>query len=382
MPSANDLVKRKDLPKVKNYPLVYYWCPKCTLLQQLNLIESEKLFRNYYTYMTGVNRQTVELFTEEARMLKNKIRNKDLAIVIASNDGTEVKLIRDIAGFRRVVGVEPAKNIAKIANERGLTTINEFFTYKLSNRIIKEYGKADLIVANNVFAHIPYPTDMLAGMKNLIKPSGLIEIEVHWLRDMVKDLQIDILYAEHYYEWSLRAMQTISRRYGLKVVNAEHLPKQQGGSIRFWLALRGKETNRLSHLEKAAGVYSIKTIKRLQERSDARKGKLVALINKLKEKDKVICIWSVPAKIATVLNFCNITNKEITCAYEVAPTKIGRFIPKSNIEIKDEKHIATDMPDYLIVGAWNYMDFAKKSLGWYIKKGGKLIDPLTCKILP
>jgi len=329
--------------------------------------------------MTGVNKQTIELYTEEAKMLGKlfKQANKGFAVVLASNDGTEIRLIKEIAGFKKVIGVDPATNLAKIANSKGLTTINDFFTYKLSKDIIKKWGQADLIVANNVYAHIPDPADMLEGMKNLLKPTGLIEIEVHWLRNLVKELQIDILYSEHYYEWTLKAMQINAHIHGMKVVRAEYLPRQQGGSIRFWLAKSGYEAHALNRIEAINGLYSIKTMKDLQKRADERKRRLVRLIKKLKREGKIVGVWSVPAKIVTILNFCNLTNNEISFAYEVAPTKIGRYIPKANILIKDEKEILKDMPDYLLIGAWNYMGVARKVLAPYVAKGGKLINPLV-----
>ena len=380
MPSANDLIYKNKFKKIKSYPLNYYWCSDCSLVQQLKLVERQKLFSDY-TYMTGVNKQTVDLYKKEAIMLKKKFSNRKFAIVIASNDGTEINLIKNIAKFDKVIGVEPAKNMAKIANAQNLETINDFFTYKLSKKILNKYGKADLIVANNVFAHIPNPKDMLKGMKTLLSPSGMIEIEVHWLKYLVDELQIDILYAEHYYEWTLKAMTKIATKSGLKVISSEPLPNQQGGSIRFWLGLKGKENHKIMAEEEKAGLYSIKKMKNLQRRADKKKYIFRSMIQKIKSKGKRIGIWSVPAKIVTILNFCNITGKDIDYAYEVAPTKINKYIPKANILIKDEKSIIKDMPDYLIIGAWNYIDFAQKSLSAYTKKGGKLINPLTCRLL-
>ena len=385
MPSANDLVGKSELKKVKSYPLIYYWCKSCSLLQQRTLIEREKLFGNNYAYMTGVNKETVNLYTEEAKMLGKKIKIKDFAVVIASNDGTEIGLIKKFARFKKVIGIEPAKNVAKFAIDHKLPTINDFFSYSLSEKISKKYGKADLIVANNVFAHIPDPDDVLEGMRNLIKPSGLIEIEVHWFKFLAEKLQIDILYAEHYYEWTLKAMQCISRKHGLMVVEAESLPEQQGGSIRFWLSKSSAETKStlevIKNEEAKAGIYSLNKIKKLQGQANARKIKFIKLISKLNRQNKKIAIWSVPAKIVTLINFCDLSHKEIPFAYEVAPTKIDRVIPKANIMIKSEAEIAKDMPNYLIIGAWNYLDFAKKKLGWYLKAGGKLINPLTSEVI-
>ena len=386
VPSANNLVKKASIKLVKSYPLNYYWCKECGLLQQVKLVDSKKLFRKYYVYITGASKNTVNLFRKEAELLKRSIKNKDLAYVIASNDGTEIKLIKNIAGFKEVIGIEPAINIAKYANKLGLKTVNDFFTWDLSNKLLKKYGKADLIVANNVFAHIPYPRDMLNGMKNLLKEDGVIEIEVHWLKSLVESLQIDILYAEHYYEWSIKAMVSIAHICGLELVSAESLPTQQGGSIRFWLKLSGKQVglNELISKEREIGVYNQDIMLNLQNLAEGRKIHLISIINDIKKQNKTIGIWSVPAKIVTILNFCGLTNRDIDCAFDIAKTKINRYIPKANILIKDKKVAlknVSKLPDYLIIVAWNYIDENKKELKEYLRRGGKLINPLSYEII-
>jgi hypothetical protein len=217
-----------------------------------------------------------------------------------------------------------------------------------------------------------------------LKDDGTITIAVHWLYDMVTKFEIDILYAEHYYEWTYKAMSLLTSQLNLIIVKVEHIPEQQGGSIRFWIRKNGKQDdtiNKIIKMEKDADLYELRTIEKLQLDANKKRDSLRNIIEKIKNDKKKISIWSVPAKIATILNFCRITCKDIDYAYEVAETKIGRYIPGANILIKDEKELSKDMPDYLIVGAWNYIDFAKKNLEWYVKKGGKLINPLTCDII-
>ena len=383
MPNSNSLVKKQDLSKVKSWPLRYYWCTRCGLFQQLDLIEDRALFRNNYTYQTRINTPAIKHFGELASIISKRSQQKDLAIVIGSNDGTEIDILKK-AGFKKVFGVEPAKNIAKIANDSGIKTINNFFTFNLSKKIVKEYGQADVIMANNVFAHIPDPKNMLLGMKNLIKPDGQIIIEVQWFRDVFKKLSIETLYAEHYYEWTVRAMKKLAQRCKMKLVNAEYLNDQQGGSIRFTLKLHGNETSKLEKYEKTSGIYDFDQISKLQQRAETRKNKLVRLLKKLKNEKKNVVIWAVPAKVPTLLNFCKIDSRYIKCAYDSTPTKVGKFIPQANIQIKDEKLLnqkMPDVPDYIIIGAWNYLDFAKKKLKWFTKRDGKLINMLTGKVI-
>lgn len=380
MPSANNLVNRSQLASVKYLPLKYYFCQNCSLFQQVDFSSSESLFSDYL-YLTGVNKALVEHFRQMSTELAAMSKNKDLAFVIASNDGTEVLLLKD-AGFRQAIGIEPSNVAARASKD--ITTINKFFTGDLGKELAKTYGKADLITANNVFAHIPDPKDMLEGMANLISDSGIISIEVHWLKSIVDGLEIETLYAEHYFVWTVKAMHHLTKQVGLKIREVIYMPEQHGGSLRFILAKNGAENLSLEESEKSSGLHDLQGMLSLQERADERKRKTLELVRGLKESGHSISIWTVPAKIPTMLNFCGITNNEIDYAYEAAQTKIGKFIPMANIEIKDEKLIMENMPNYLIVGAWNYINYyvyQKKKFDDYFERGGKLINLLTLEII-
>lgn len=384
MPNANGLVSANDLKNVKSYPLKYYWCNKCGLLQQLDKVDSSVLFKNNYTYHTGVNEPAVRHFKELSVNISKKIKNRRFAVVIGSNDGTEISLLQQ-AGFNKVIGIEPAKNIAAIANKNNFKTINDFFTLKLSKNIIEKYGKADVVIANNVFAHIPNPKDMLSGMRNLLNTDGQIIIEAQWFRDVFKKLSIETLYAEHYYEWSIKAIDKISKSCGVKLIHVEHLADQQGGSIRCTLKLHGKKSKSLKKLEQKeiiTGIYSVKKILQFQKRAEIRKARLLKLLKKLKSENKRIAIWAVPAKVPTLLNFCEIDSSIISAAYDSTPDKINKIIPKANIKVSDEKLLNANMkymPDYILIGAWNYLDFATKKLKWFTDKKGTLINMLNGK---
>lgn len=389
MPSANNLVTKTQLKTVRSYPLEYYLCTKCSLFQQVKLVTRKSLFSNYL-YLTGVNKQLVAHFKEMTDDLAKLVTKKGLAVVVASNDGTEVKLLEE-AGFRNVIGIEPS-SVAKIAEKNRIRTIHDFFTYELSERLKRSHGLCDLITANNVFAHIPDPRDMLRGMANLIKDDGIISIEAHWLRDVIKNLEIEALYAEHYFVWDIKSMEAITEDVGLRIAGTHYMPEQHGGSIRFILkkanlpkvddSTTDRQTTSLKADEVRAGLYKTRYIANtLQRRADKRRLQLKRFIGKQIKAGKTIAIWSVPAKVPTLINFCGLNNKQISCAYEVSPTKIGRYIPKANIQIKNENLIMKDMPDFLIIGAWNYMDVAKEKLKGYMKAGGRLIDPRNCTVI-
>jgi methylation protein EvaC len=383
VPNANALVTKKELGRVKNYPLRFYWCSDCTFFQQVESAPREELFNVNYPYKTGVNVLSVEDFKSFAIRIGKQLRKKDFAVVVGSNDGTEIRLLEKYGGFKKVIGVDPSSNVAGIANDRGLSTIVDFFGYELSKKMVKEYGHADFVVAKGVFAHIPDPRDMLAGMKNLINEEGMIAIEVHWLKSLVDKAEIESLYAEHYYEYDMKAMKTLANGLSLKVVDAEYLPHMQGGEIRFIIKKHGSEAaaEKFMARENRAGLYMLDGMKKLQARAEKRRKKLRRLIKNLKAKNKSISVWSAAAKVPTLFNFCGISHTEIDCAYEISEYKIGKIIPKLNIPVENERLMKRDMPDYLVMGSWNYMKFAKKKLKWYTDRGGRLIDPLNCVVV-
>ena len=384
MPNANGLVSKEHLKEVRSYPLRYYWCSICSFFQQINQIPREKLFGDFYAYQTGASEPTVEHFRKFAARTKKELDRRKFAVVCASNDGTEIEMLKENGGFSKVIGVEPARNLADMANKKGLETINTFFSNEIGKEIVEKYGNADLVVANNVFAHIPDPVDFLAGMKEVAGDRGRISIEVHWLVPFVNEIQIETLYGEHYYVWSITAMKKIAEICGLVLLEVEVLEKQHGGSIRSTFAADGEEgisVRKLLSVEDKAGILKLESMKNLQIKADQRKEKFAETVRRLRKEGKRVAIWTVPAKIATLLNFSGITSNDIECAYDITVGKIGKYIPKANIEIKDEKEIGTDMPDCLIVGAWNYMDFGRKKLKWYLERGGMLMNPLTCEFI-
>ena len=369
MPSANKLVNNPD-EKVSEYPLKYYICNKCSLFQLTEFVNDRELFGDY-VYTTGSSKMLVKHFRQMSKELTEMVNSNEIAFVIGSNDYTECELLKE-AGFKTVYGVEPS-NIGK----NNPYTINEFFNYELSEELSTKIGKADLVTANNVFAHIPDPKNFLSGMANLIKDNGLISIEVHSLMSIINRLEIETLYAEHYYVWSVRSLHMLTQQLGLSIVDVIFMPEQHGGSLRFLIKKRGKENLKL--MENKTEIKKLTDT--LQKRADERRINFIKFIKELKSNGKEIGIWSVPAKVPTLLNFCGLSNKEISCAYEVAQTKIGKWIPKVNIEIKDEKFILQDLPDFLIIGAWNYWNQAKEVLKEYLNRGGHIINPLTLEVI-
>lgn len=385
MPNPNTLLSEDELANYEAFPLEFYWCEDCTFFQQVQKVDRRTLFENDYTYETGVNAPAVSHFTSLARSVVEQVTHKKLAVVLASNDGTEIGILKEIAGFRRVIGVEPAKNIARIANSRGHETINAFFGQEVSEKILHGYGAADLVLANNVFAHIPDPKEFLEGIRKILAPDGVAVIEVQWLKDFVDKVAIEMLYAEHLYVWSARAMKRICHDSGLVITRIEVLGSQQGGSLRYWIKLNGEESTEVDLIEERAGIYDSGVMLELQKKADLRMSRLRDQISNLRGKGKVIDIWAVPAKVPIILNYCGLTNSDIRSAYDSTPTKIRKYIPKANIRVLDEACLRPGMaapPDYIIIGAWNYLEYARDKLRWFTESGGKLINLLDGELVP
>lgn len=393
MPNANNLVAKEDLSKVKLYPLEYYWCANCNLLQQIEMADKEDLFNSNYTYITGVSKTIVEHYKKLAFTISKKVNAKDFAIVIASNDGTEIESLTSV-GFGRVIGVEPSSNLADISKQKGNETINAFFSEELATELVPKYGKADVIIANNVLAHVPNPKDVLLGIKKMLKTDGCASIEVHWLRSLVKDVEIDTLYAEHYFVWTVRAMNILASSCGLAIEDIEFLPSPQAGSLRYWLRHSETLVNRSAteqviqtfiSQEIEEGIQNLDRMLQLNTNANIRKEKLVKLVKQIRKDGKEIALWTAPAKMSTILNFCNFTSDDIKCAYDGSRYKMNKYIPKANIPVLDEALLRDDkletLPaEYMIIGAWNLMDLAKEKLNWYILRGGLLINPLTVEV--
>lgn len=380
LPNPNKLLSEDELDRFHSYPLEFFWCEDCSFFQQLRPVDSKTLFEEDYTYQTGVNAPAVFHFKEVASLISEKVTKKNFAVVLASNDGTEISILNDIAKFKNIVGVEPAKNIARIANSKGYETINAFFGEETGQNIKSKYGKADLVTANNVFAHVPEPDDFLKGIRELLTSDGIAVIEVQWLKAFVEKVAIEMLYAEHMYVWSARAMKTICRRVGLTVVKIDILDNQQGGSLRYWIKLKGRESTEVDLIEKNTGLFDKDIMLQLQIKADGRMECLRNKVAQLRRDKKIIDIWAVPAKVPIILNYSGLNSEDIRVAYDSTPTKIGKYIPKANIKVVDEaclKPGMTDPPDCIIIGAWNYLEYAKSKLSWFTDSGGILLNLLN-----
>ena len=359
-PLANNLLNKKD-EKCELYPLEVNYCEKCYNCQLSVSVNPKKMFSNYL-YTSSTSKSFREHFIKATnKYIKDFKLNKKKSYIIdiGSNDGVALKPFKDL-GFKKLLGIEPAKNLAKLANKNKIKTFNGFLE---KNNLGKIKKNADLILASNVFAHSDKLKEMAECMFKLLSKNGSIIIEVQYLLNTLKDLTFDNIYHEHYNYWSLISLINFFDQYEAKIYRVERI-NTHGGSIRVYIkkAIKVKIENSVKELIKVEEKFGIKKYKTYQEfakkiykiRDNMRKN-----ISKLKSNNAKIIGYGSPAKATTALNFFKISS-EIDCIVEDNKFKHGKFLPGMNIPIVSRSKIKAK-PDYAIVLAWNFFDEIKKN---------------------
>jgi nucleoside-diphosphate-sugar epimerase len=359
-PLANNLLNKKN-EKCELYPLEMNYCPKCHNCQLSVAVDSKKMFSNYlYTSSTSSSFRThfIEASKSYIKLLKLKPK-KSYIIDIGSNDGVALKPFKDL-GYNKILGIEPAKNLAQMANKNKIKTFNGFLESKNLKKIKKN---ADLILASNVFAHSDKLKEMATCMLSLLSKDGTIIIEVQYILDTLKDLTFDNIYHEHYNYWSLTSLMNFFNQFESTIFKAEKI-NTHGGSIRIYIK-KGKKVKidrsvkTLLKEEEIFGLKKFKTYQAFGEKINKLKENVVKNINQLKDKNKKIIGFGAPAKATTALNFFGISS-QIDFVIEDNKLKHNKFIPGVKIPIKDKKYIK-EKNILILVLAWNFFEEIKKN---------------------
>jgi len=359
-PLANNLLNKKN-EKHEMYPLEMNYCPKCHNCQLSVSVDPRKMFSNYlYTSSTSSSfrKHFIDAANSYVKLLKLKPK-KTYIIDIGSNDGVALKPFKDL-GFNKILGIEPAKNLAKLANKNKIKTFNGFLELKNLKNIKKN---ADLILASNVFAHSDKLKEMVECMLKLLSKNGTIIIEVQHLLNTLKDLTFDNIYHEHYNYWSLTSLINFFNQFNVTIYKAEKI-NTHGGSIRIYITKRKKikiENSVKVFLkeEEFFGIKKYKTYKDFGNKINKLKENVVKNINILKKNNKKIIGFGAPAKATTALNFFGIKN-QIDFVVEDNKLKHNKFIPGVSIQIKDKKSVK-EKNALVLVLAWNFYNDIKKN---------------------
>ena len=359
-PLANNLLNKKT-DESESYPLELNYCPKCHNCQLSVSVDPKKMFSNYL-YLSSVSDTFKKHFIEAANKYIEEFKlspKKSYIIDIGSNDGVGLKPFRDM-GFKKILGIEPAKNLAKLANKDKIKTINCFLEEKNLKKIKKN---ADIILASNVFAHSDKLEEMATCMLKLLKNNGTIIIEVQYLLNTLKDLTFDNIYHEHYNYWSLTSLVNFFKQFNAKIIRAEKI-NTHGGSLRVYIkkdknSKIDKSVKSLLNEEEKFGLKKYSTYKDFAEKIYTIQKNVKKNIQKLKSNGKKLIGYGSPAKATTALNFFGVSS-EIDFIVEDNKLKHGKFVPGVNIPIVSKDKIV-DKNNTILVLAWNFYEDIKKN---------------------
>lgn len=364
----------------KKYPLQLGVCLRCSLLQQMTVLPDERLFSGAYHFYSSASAPKVEYHRQLAELLRRRHLDREgdrpLVVEIACNDGD---LLRHLANWATVIGVEPAHGPATIAQERGLTVINKPFSRELAKQIRDDHNGADLIIANHVIAHIIDINDFAAGIARLLSSTGVAVIEVQYAQDMITANQFDHIYHEHRYHYTVKTLNDLMSRYGLYLADAEWI-EPQGGSIRCTFTKlppvrTATQDQRIGRLLRSEYWMSHPQafMHNLQGRANWMRDRLVQLVEDELATNRTVAGYGATAKSVSLINFCGFDRDQISYVVDTTPHKAGRHIPGTDIPIVAPSDVVE--PDTYVMWAWNYASHILRKEDEFTHRGGRWIIP-------
>lgn len=375
-PLSNGYLTKEDLEKSEAvYALHTKVCSECFLVQLDTVVPAEGIFQ-HYVYFSSYSTTWLEHAKSFVENITKKLQLNSTSLIyeIASNDGYLLKNF--VAKQIPCLGIEPAKNVAEIAKNQGVPTYEDFFSTALAEKLAQEKGLADLIVGNNVLAHVPDINDVVGGIKVLLKPQGNVCIEVPHLLNLMEQIQFDTIYHEHYSYFSLITLDKIFRAHGLKIYDVDEL-STHGGSIR--ITATHKENNptesenyrQVLGKEIEAKLNEINSYKGFAEKVESVCLNLKEFLTTAKEQNKKVVAYGAAAKGNTMLNFCQVSTNLVEYVVDQNPHKQGLYLPGSHLPIYSPKEILSTKPDYILILPWNLkkeiISYLEKMIDWQVK---------------
>jgi SAM-dependent methyltransferase len=384
-PLANSNLRAEDLPRPEPfYPLTVFVCGECFLVQLPESASPEEIFSDYVYFSS-----TSESWLRHAEAYVEGITERlglgasSQVVELASNDGYLLQYF--VERGIPVLGVEPAANVAETAVERGIPTRVAFFGDETADALRDEGFAADLVLGNNVLAHVPGLNDFVEGVRILLKPEGTATFEFPHLLKLIEHTEFDTIYHEHFSYFSLLAVQRVFAAHGLEVVDLEEL-RSHGGSLRLYVRHEGAEqpgprVEELLARERAAGLDRVETYGAFEQQVRATKRDLLEFLIGVRREGAHVAGYGAPAKGNTLLNYCGVRADLVDYVVDLSPHKQGLYLPGTRLPIHPPDRIAETKPDYLLILAWNLRDEIVKQMAHVRGFGCRFVTPIpTTKV--
>jgi SAM-dependent methyltransferase len=378
LPTALVTTEQLDRPEPR-FPLEVAHCADCSLVQITEDVPPQQLFVDNYLYFSSFSDELLRHSRAHALALieQRGLDSDSLVVELASNDGYLLKNFVD-AGIP-VQGVDPAPGQAEAANAAGVPTIAEFFGLDLAKRIRGDRGPADVVIANNVMAHIPDPNDFVAGIAHLLADDGLLTVENPYVRDLVEKCEFDTIYHEHFFYHSCTSIDSLVRRHGMRLVDVEYFPDLHGGTLRWHVAKQGAVSETASRYlseEREQGIVGYGYYADFGKLVESVREELLLLLGNLRRQGNRIAAYGAAAKGSTLANYVGIGPDLVDFVVDRNVHKQGKHTPGTHIPVRSPEALLEEQPDYVVMFTWNFRDEILRQQHEYVARGGKFIVPL------